>query len=530
MRARPTGKWGAVKKKLVTFILFSLLSPLLAHGFGSREISSDSLIGEWVVRTSVPYTSPHHSFVFFEDATFAIYDEHGTMLEKNEISQRTDYSFVGNIIYTSPQHPLPEILGTSTYAVYEHEEKNKEGLVLRFYDDAGLNTLYVTFHLDRVSGAAEADPRPPAAGRVVSTAAAGDSREKDFQTVVHVDFDTTMHDWEYTRGGGSLEVVRDPRINDSRMGLITIPESPYAAGSRAQQAYATFRIDYQARLGETAVSFRACIPAPESGSHAPYVVFGIDPDNDGEAEGWVVGGRMVGGDKGLYPRDTWFEYRLDMDAPVHAADYRENLGGRFLPNYMGAFRDLVRIPLQEERVWGDIRIVYVGVSAGAWGNHAFRAYVDDIRVGKLPAETYGVASLETLCRDLSFDFAGLPGGTVAIIPFAAADGSEFPLLRRLDEMLAVEIGIRGGIKMIDPRRIAAAMHQHGILPVETIDIGKAVELGRLLGSDYIITGTVVETASSLSIFARILKVQTGQVESTQDLRLPKDQELNALLQ
>ena len=42
----------------------------------------------------------------------------------------------------------------------------------------------------------------------------------------------------------------------------------------------------------------------------------------------------------------------------------------------------------------------------------------------------------------------------------------------------------------------------------------AVEVGRLLTTDYIMTGSVIETENTLIIFSRLLNVRSGEVESS----------------
>ncbi len=42
----------------------------------------------------------------------------------------------------------------------------------------------------------------------------------------------------------------------------------------------------------------------------------------------------------------------------------------------------------------------------------------------------------------------------------------------------------------------------------------AVEVGRLLTVDYIMTGSVIETENTLIIFSRLLNVRRGEMESS----------------
>jgi hypothetical protein len=517
-----------MRRGIVIFIFAALLAPIVVNSCASSETVDDLLIGEWDVTTSVPSVSPHHRFVFFEDNTFAIYDENGRMIEKNEMTDTTDHSFVGNVVYAAKHHPVPGIAGTSTYATYRFI--GKDTLILRFYDDDTLETLYVKFQLDRAAYTSSADPTPAAGQESISSEEAVVFRDEDCSSLVTIDFDSKMPDWQYSREGAHLEVVHDPLINDTQIGVITVPGG--TAANRSGLPYATFRIDYQGRLGDTIASFRAHIPKSSYEWRSPYVVFAVTADGDPEPDGWVVGGRRVG--SGYDPRadKTWFEYRLDMDAPVHAADYRENLGGKFTPHNMGTFADLVKTPLRDERVWGDLRIVFVGVSAGAWGGPAFKAYVDDIKVctTRPPEPETLHALLKTLCRNLAHDLGTKGEGTIAISGFSTREGKSSELNTLLDEMVLLEFTELGTLEVIGHEQVDRLLTEQALALPDLMDTGRAVDIGKLLTANYIFTGTIVEMPTSVVIFGRILDVETGQIEATQQVTVPKNDELQALLQ
>ena len=65
---------------------------------------------------------------------------------------------------------------------------------------------------------------------------------------------------------------------------------------------------------------------------------------------------------------------------------------------------------------------------------------------------------------------------------------------------------------------------------DLMDTSRAVDIGKLLTANYIFTGTIVEMPTSVVIFGRILDVETGQIEATQQVAVPKNDELQALMQ
>jgi hypothetical protein len=494
----------------------------------SPEIAENLLIGKWEIQSSEPFMSPHHSFAFFDDSSFVIYDKQGRVLEKNKMIDLTDHSFVGFTQYTAGHHPLPEIVGKSTYAIYEFSAE--DSLVLRFYDDPSMRTKYVVFYLDRVSSVASKKTEAEADHQSTSPTENGVFGGHDCSSVVRIDFDSTIPDGEYSREGAQLNIRYDPDINDSGMGVITVPGGQ--GGGPGSRPYATFRIDYQGRLGDTIAGFRAYIPNAAYRWRSPYIVFAINADDDPQQEGYVVGGGGVRSGTGPHPVETWYDFRLDMDTPVHVADYRKNLGSKFTPGYMGSFADLVKTPLSEERTWGDLQIVFVGVSAGAWGGSAFEAYVDDLTVctiRQLESETFD-SRLTNLFREITAELEGNVRGAVAVCGFADTEGqgSEFTAL--CDEMVMLEFAGLPSVQVIEQDEIDRALSETSLSLSDLLDTGHAEKFGNQLNADYIFTGSVIEMPSSIVVFGRVLEVWTGRIVTAKQVNISKDADLQVLLQ
>ena len=64
---------------------------------------------------------------------------------------------------------------------------------------------------------------------------------------------------------------------------------------------------------------------------------------------------------------------------------------------------------------------------------------------------------------------------------------------------------------------------------DLMDTSKAIDVGKLLTANYIVTGSVIEMANSVIIFGRIINVESGEVESVAQVIVPKDQEVEKLL-
>ena len=365
--------------------------------------------------------------------------------------------------------------------------------------------------------------------------AAVSSEEEDFEVSVTIDFDDRLPDDFSFRNGGHLEVVSNRAISETRMGILTLPGKRGDRG-RYGEPYASFMMYYRGKLGNTITSFRTYVPGnPPFGNLSPYIVYAVNVDDDPHPEAYVVGRRIVGSETSRLPEqegpvETWFECRFDADTLVHVADFRENLGGNFTTWNYGAVSDLIKTPLKDERVWGDLDIVHIEVGAGAGGGPC-RAFVDDIKIGSPPAAKSEelLSVLENLCRKLTVVFGAKRSGTIAICSFTSNDGKVSELTILLDEIVMLEVKKYGKFTIVEPGRIYAILQEQALPPPDLIDAGKAIQIGKQVAADYILTGTIIETPTSVSIFGRIINVQTGQIESNELVNVPKNDEITALL-
>ncbi len=216
----------------------------------------------------------------------------------------------------------------------------------------------------------------------------GDSSDGNDGNLKLIDFDQTLPDTTFARDGGNLEVMYDPTINNSQMGLMTFPAS--AEGSNPKCSFVSY---YRGKLGNTMTGFSTYVPGTPSYEWVtPYVVFAVTVDDSFEEYAWVVGRRVAGWEiiplpLDECPVDTWLECVMDADTLVHVAGFRENLGDNFVTWNYGKLADLVNAPLSGGRTWGDLDIVHIEICAGVRGDGPpFMAYVDDIIICPNPVQ------------------------------------------------------------------------------------------------------------------------------------------------
>jgi TolB-like protein len=137
--------------------------------------------------------------------------------------------------------------------------------------------------------------------------------------------------------------------------------------------------------------------------------------------------------------------------------------------------------------------------------------------------------LENLCREMTLDLTEKGKGTIAISGFTRKDGRSSELITLLDEMAMLEITKLGRFKVIEREKMDMILQEQALALSDLMDTSKAIEVGKLLTANHILTGTVIEMPTSVVIFGRIINVETAEIESAAQVIVQKNREVKALL-
>jgi TolB-like protein len=130
-------------------------------------------------------------------------------------------------------------------------------------------------------------------------------------------------------------------------------------------------------------------------------------------------------------------------------------------------------------------------------------------------------NLKYLCREITLDLQTKHRGIVAVCDFTSQGSSagELPVL--LTEMAVNEISRIDAVTLVEQEKVSSILQLQGLSPSNLTDKLNAVEVGRLLKADYIMTGTVIETENTFIIFSRLLTVKSGEVASSAQVIVSK---------
>jgi len=96
-------------------------------------------------------------------------------------------------------------------------------------------------------------------------------------------------------------------------------------------------------------------------------------------------------------------------------------------------------------------------------------------------------------------------------------------------MALVEITKLESMRVIERQKVNEILEEQGIASMDLMNITNAIEIGKLLAVNYILTGSIVESSKTVAIFGRIINVETAEIESVALVIVPKNSNVEPLL-
>lgn len=117
---------------------------------------------------------------------------------------------------------------------------------------------------------------------------------------------------------------------------------------------------------------------------------------------------------------------------------------------------------------------------------------------------------------------------VAVVPFRELDGRETVLGSYLAESLTTRLFNVPGLRVVERSMLDKVMAELKLASSGVIDPSTAARIGKLLGVEAIVTGSLTDLQSSVAINCRMIDVSTGEVYGAAEVRIVKDDDLQIL--
>ena len=131
-------------------------------------------------------------------------------------------------------------------------------------------------------------------------------------------------------------------------------------------------------------------------------------------------------------------------------------------------------------------------------------------------------SYDDIAKGLTEYHQKIPSKKVALFPFVWADGKTDIGSNVVSERLTTRIVRLGKLEVIERTLLNKVLAEQKLQITGVVSPESAKELGKILGVDAIITGTLIDIAGSVEVNARIISAETGQVLGAQYGKVPKD--------
>jgi TolB-like protein len=139
---------------------------------------------------------------------------------------------------------------------------------------------------------------------------------------------------------------------------------------------------------------------------------------------------------------------------------------------------------------------------------------------------------QRLCEYLTKGYKGKDVGgkaTIAVVEFSDLAGGVTEFGRLLSEELITKLFATGRYKVVERLLLNKAIAEHNLQLQGLIDPKSAKELGKILGVDAIVSGTIADQGDSLRVNARLISTETAEVLSVAAVTIIKDDAVTKLL-
>lgn len=141
------------------------------------------------------------------------------------------------------------------------------------------------------------------------------------------------------------------------------------------------------------------------------------------------------------------------------------------------------------------------------------------------AESQLESRLAEMGRALATVFPQDAPAKVAVTDFADLNGHQSALGKFVAEELTTQLAIqgRGRLTVIERRHLMSVLAEQKLSSSNLFDPASVEKIGRILGVQALVTGSITDLGAELKVHARLLSVQSGQVIVATSVSIPVDE-------
>lgn len=159
-----------------------------------------------------------------------------------------------------------------------------------------------------------------------------------------------------------------------------------------------------------------------------------------------------------------------------------------------------------------------GVIEDLWNDREIAPFTEDRSL---------LTRIGSLFQEMIIEIRSRQSGTIAVSGFAVNDSREAGICDLLDEM--AESTFAEEFTVVERRQLNKVMEEQKLVLSDLVETTTAIDVGKLVAAEYILTGTIIPMQSSIVIFTRIIHVESSVVESVAQIIVPIDDEVRGML-
>jgi TolB-like protein len=140
--------------------------------------------------------------------------------------------------------------------------------------------------------------------------------------------------------------------------------------------------------------------------------------------------------------------------------------------------------------------------------------------------------IQEIAQQLS---AALEGGKVkklAVVEFPDLNGYQSALGQFVAEELITQLSVganAGRYDVVERRQLARVLQEQELADSSLFDAQSIAKIGKILGIEAIVTGSIADLATDVKINARVISVETAKVFAAASTKIPKTDTVNQLM-
>ena len=137
--------------------------------------------------------------------------------------------------------------------------------------------------------------------------------------------------------------------------------------------------------------------------------------------------------------------------------------------------------------------------------------------------------VEVIAQDIAEPLPQDKKPLLAVLDFNDLSDCVSALGRLTAEKLVTKLFKTKRVRVVERGLLKKALEELKFNLSELIDPNRAKQLGKQVGADAIVSGTITDTVSSVEIIARAIAVETGDVLATAEVEIAKDESIKQLV-